>query len=176
MSEASGAPSIRDARERDLERINEIYNHYIVHTPITFDIEPWTIDARRAWFAKFAPAGRHRLLVGEDAGVVVGFAGTSQFRTKAAYDTTVEMTIYCAPEATGRGIGRALYARLFDELRGEDIRMAVAGITLPNDASVRLHEAFGFVPVGLFHAVGRKFGRYWDVLWMERELLPPTAV
>lgn len=170
----SGTPSallIRVAQERDLERINEIYNHYILNTPVTFDIAPWTIDARRVWFAKFAPTGRHRLFVAEDAGTVVGFAGTSQFRTKAAYDTTVETTIYCAPEATSRGIGRALYARLFEELRGEDIRMAVAGITLPNDGSVGLHEAFGFVPVGLFHAVGRKFDRYWDVLWMEREMM-----
>ena len=161
---------IRAAEERDLERINEIYNHYILSTPITFDIEPWTIDARHAWFAKCARTGRHRLLVAEDAGAVVGFAGTSQFRAKAAYDTTVETTLYCAPQATGRGIGRALYERLFEELRGEDIRMAVAGITLPNDASARLHESFGFVRAGLFHAVGRKFDRYWDVLWMEREM------
>jgi phosphinothricin acetyltransferase len=128
------------------------------------------MDRRRAWFAQFAPGGRHRLFVAEDAGRVAGFAGTTQFRTKAAYDTTVETTVYCAPDLGGRSIGSAMYRVLFDALRGEDIRMAVAGITLPNDASIRLHARFGFTPAGVFRAVGRKFGRYWDVQWMEREL------
>ena len=87
---------------------------------------------------------------------------------KKAYDTSVETTIYCAPEATGRGIGSALYTALFDALRDEDLHMAVAGITLPNAASVALHERFGFVQAGLMHAIGRKFDQYWDVGWYER--------
>ena len=162
--------AIRPARIGDLPRLTEIYNHYIVHTPITFDLEPYTVEQRREWFGKFHETGRHRLLVADMAGVVAGYAGAYQFRPKAAYDTTVETTIYCAPEFTGRGIGSVLYMALFEALRGEDVRMAVAGVTLPNDASVALHGRFGFRPAGVFHAVGRKFGRYWDVGWYEREL------
>ena len=128
------------------------------------------METRCAWFEQFRPEGRHRLLVAVEAGEVAAYAGTLQFRTKRAYDTTVETTIYCAPEAVGRGIGPLLYAALFDAIRAEDIRMLVAGITLPNDTSVRLHERFGFRQAGVFHGVGRKFGQYWDVGWYAREL------
>jgi len=166
----AGGVTIRLAIIDDLPRLTEIYNHYIIHTPITFDIEPFTVEQRRAWFEKFAETGRHRLLAAVDSAVVAGFAGTSQFRTKAAYDTTIETTVYCAPEATGRGIGSMLYAALFEALRGEDIRMAIAGITLPNDPSVRLHERFGFARTGVMHGIGRKFGQYWDVAWYERAM------
>jgi phosphinothricin acetyltransferase len=159
---------IRPARDGDLPAIVAIYNHYIVHTAITFDLEPYTVEARRDWFAQFGDSGRQRLLVAEDGGTLLGYAGTHQFRTKAAYDTTVETTIYCAPDAAGRGIGRALYEELFALVEKEDIHSMIAGITLPNDASVRLHERFGFRPAGVMHAVGRKFGQYWDVGWYER--------
>lgn len=162
------AVNIRPAIDDDLAPIVEIYNHYVVHTPITFDLEPYSIEERRPWFEQFAATGRHRLLVADDAGAVIGYAGTHQFRTKKAYDTTVEATIYCAPEATGRGIGAALYSALFEALSGEDIHSWIAGITLPNDASVKLHERFGFAPAGRMHSVGRKFGQYWDVGWYER--------
>ena len=162
------ALTIRPATGADLPRITEIYNHYVTHTAITFDLEPYTVEARRPWFAQFAPQGRHRLLVAEDAGVVVGYAGSHQFRTKAAYDTTVETTIYCAPDAVGCGTGRALYDALFEALASEDIHAYIAGITLPNEASVALHARFGFVEAGVMHAVGHKFNRYHDVLWMER--------
>jgi phosphinothricin acetyltransferase len=80
------------------------------------------------------------------------------------------MTVYCAPEATRRGIGTILYTELFKTLDGEDIHRATAGITMPNEASVALHQRFGFVQVGIFTQNGRKFGRYWDVLWMERPM------
>lgn len=161
---------IRPATLDDLPRLVEIYNHYIVHTPITFDLEPHTVEERRLWFEQFAETGRHRLLVAVEDDAVIGYAGTHQFRTKAAYDTTVETTIYCAPEAVGRGSGKALYRALFDAIAGEDIHMLVAGITLPNEASIRLHERLGFRQAGVFHAVGHKFDEYWDVGWYEREL------
>jgi phosphinothricin acetyltransferase len=99
---------------------------------------------------------------------VVGYAGTTRFRPKAAYDTTVEMTIYCAPEAVGRGIGTLLYEKLFEALREEDIHRYVAGYALPNSATAALHERFGFKVVGVFSENGRKFGKYWDVCWTER--------
>jgi phosphinothricin acetyltransferase len=161
---------VRAAMRNDLPRLTEIYNYYIINTPITFDIEPYTIEERARWFDEHAGAGRHRLMVAEEAGSVIGFAGTGQWRNKAAYDTTVEMTVYCAPEATRRGIGTMLYTELFKTLEGEDIHRATAGITMPNDASVALHQRFSFVEVGIFTQNGRKFGCYWDVLWMERPM------
>jgi phosphinothricin acetyltransferase len=162
--------AIRNARDDDLPRLTEIYNHYIRTTAITFDIEPYTVESRRPWFEQFADSGPHRLFVAEQDGAVVAYAGSHKFRDKQAYETTVETTIYCAPEGTGRGVGTALYTALFDAIRGEDLHIAIAGITLPNDASVALHERFGFTPAGLMHDVGRKFDRYWDVAWFEKRL------
>jgi phosphinothricin acetyltransferase len=107
-------------------------------------------------------------VVAEEDGLVIGYAGTTKFRVKPAYDTTVETTIYCSQEATGKGVGRMLYAALFEALAGENINRIVAGYTLPNAASAKLHEHFGFKPVGIFSEVGFKFGRYWDVQWTEK--------
>jgi phosphinothricin acetyltransferase len=161
---------VRAATPDDLGRLTAIYNHYIGDGAITFDIDPVTPDERRSWYAAHTSGAGHRLVVAEDATGVVGYAGTGPFRAKRAYDTTVETTIYIAPEALGRGIGRALYAALFEALAGEDVHRAVAGITLPNPASLALHRRFGFREVGVFRENGRKFGRYWDVMWLERGL------
>ncbi|MEX2159980.1 MAG: N-acetyltransferase family protein [Dehalococcoidia bacterium] len=162
--------TVRPATLDDLARITEIYNHYVINTPVTFDLEPVSAENRREWFAQFSDTGLHRLLVAEQDGVVLGYACTHQFRTKAAYDTSVEATVYCAPEATGRGIGTLLYSALFHAIRDEDLRIAVAGVTLPNAASIALHERFGFTPIGVMHDIGRKFDRYWDVAWYEKRL------
>ena len=164
------AVSIRTARMDDLPRLTEIYNHYVLHSPATFDLEPKSLDERRQWFAQFAAAGRYRLLVAEDAGVLLGYAGTTRWRAKPAYSSTVETTSYCAPEAVGRGIGARLYTALFEALQGEDVHRIVAGYVPPNAASARLHERCGFRGVGVFSEVGFKFGKYWDVCWLERAL------
>ncbi|HSQ02588.1 MAG TPA: GNAT family N-acetyltransferase [Burkholderiales bacterium] len=161
---------IRAAVPSDLPRLTAIYNHYVSHTAITFDIEPFTVAQRASWFEQHAETGRYRLLVAEDAGRVVGYAGTGPFRPKRAYETTVETTIYCAPDATGCGIGTRLYVALFDLLRGEDVHRALAGITLPNPPSIALHQRFGFVEAARFNENGRKLGRYWDVAWFEKRL------
>jgi phosphinothricin acetyltransferase len=159
---------VRPATADDLPRLVEIYNHYVLHTPVTFDIEPVTLEQRVVWFKQFDRTGRHRLLVAEDAGAVMGYAGTHQFRTKQAYDSTVETTVYCAPGCSRRGIGSALYKALFDAVRREDIHSFIAGITLPNEASVAMHAHFGFTHAGTMRGVGRKFTTYWDVAWYER--------
>jgi phosphinothricin acetyltransferase len=161
---------IREATIDDLKQIVDIYNHYVVHTPITFDLAPVTVEDRRGWFAQFSTTGRHRLFVAVERDTVVGYAGSHQFRTKAAYDTTAETTVYCAPAVVGKGIGSMLYTALFEAIASEDIHSLLAGITLPNVASVALHERFGFTLAGVTHAVGRKFDRYWDVGWYERIL------
>lgn len=166
---ASDNIQIRPALKADLPQINEIYNHYVRDTPITFDLVEMTMERRRAWFQQFGDE-RHRLLVAERRGRVAGYAGTFAFRARAAYDTTVETTIYCTPEETGRGIGTRLYQALFDAIADEDLHVAVAGATMPNDASDALHRRFEFELVGVMHDVGRKFDRYWDVAWYQKRL------
>jgi phosphinothricin acetyltransferase len=161
---------IRPANAADLPRLIGIYNHYVINTPVTFDVEPYTVERRTPWFEQFALTGRYRLLVAEEKNVVVGYAGTTRFRPKAAYETTVETTIYCSPDTVGKGIGGRLYSTLFEAIASEDIRRIVAGYTLPNPASAKLHERVGFTPVGIFTENGRKFGRYWDVAWTQRPL------
>ena len=162
--------AIRAATPRDLPALTQIYNHYVIHTAITFDLEPFPVESRQAWFDAHATDPRHRLFAAEEGGRVVGYASTSRFRQKAAYDTTVEASVYCNPSAVGRGIGGALYRTLFEAIAGEDINRIVAGVTLPNESSIALHQRFGFSPVGTFSSNGRKFGRYWDVAWFERPL------
>ncbi|MGF7234517.1 MAG: N-acetyltransferase family protein [Frankia sp.] len=163
---------VRDARATDLPALTDLYNHYVVTSAVTFDVEPLTVEARRRnWFAHYAPTGPHRLLVatGPD-GEILGYVTSSPFRAKAAYRTSVETSVYCRPDAVGRGVGRLLYERLFAALRHEDLHRAYAGIALPNEPSRRLHARCGFTEVGTYHEVGWKNGRYWDVLWVERSL------
>lgn len=159
---------IRHGEERDLEQLNELYNHYVRETAITFDLEEITMDARREWFASFG--GRYLLMVAVEDGSVVGYAHSKQFRPKQAYATSVETTVYLRHDRHGRGMGTALYKALFEELDGLDVHRALAGITVPNAASFALHDRFGFKQVAYFTEQGRKFGRYWDVAWLEKEL------
>ncbi|TAK62042.1 MAG: N-acetyltransferase family protein [Dehalococcoidia bacterium] len=156
---------VRPARIDDLPRLTEIYNHYVVNTPTTFDLEPYSVEQRTPWFERYGATGRYRLLVAEERGIVLAYTSSSPFHARHAYDTTVETTILCAPEAVGRGLGRRLYAELFDALRGEDVHLVMALITLPNDASCQLHERFGYAREAVLREVGRKFGRYWDVAY-----------
>jgi phosphinothricin acetyltransferase len=159
---------IRHGEPGDLEELNELYNHYVRETPITFDLDEITMDARKEWFASFG--GRYILLVAVNDGSVVGYAHSKQFRPKQAYETSVETTVYLHHEHHGKGTGTALYERLFAELSGLDIHRVYAGITVPNPASFALHRRFGFEQVAYFTEQGRKFGRYWDVAWFEKPL------
>ena len=163
-------PKIRPARLEDLPALTQIYNHYVVETPITFDIEPFSVEARRSWFDQFAETGRHRLLVAERDGRVDGYACSQRFRAKPAYDVSVEVTIYLRDGVQRQGLGTGLYGALFEALRGEEIHRFYAGVTLPNPASIALHARFFFRPLAVFSQVGRKFGRYWDVSWYEKRV------
>lgn len=161
---------IRPGGEADLEQLTAIYNHYVQYTPITFDIESYSVERRRPWFEQFQLTGRRRLFVAERAGRLLGWADSHQFRAKAAYDTSVESTVYLDTAAQRLGLGARLYSALFDALAGQDVRVVMAGITLPNDASIALHRRFGFESCGVMREVGRKFDRYWDVEWFQRLL------
>ena len=160
---------VRAVADTDLEALTEIYNHYVMNTAITFDVRPFAAEERRPWLADHS-GGRYRLIVAEDDRGVLGYATTSRWRPKPSYDTTVESTVYCRADAVGRGIGRMLYESLFEAISGEDIQQIVAGVALPNAASVALHTRVGFRQVGIFTGVGRKFDRYWDVAWFQRPL------
>jgi len=163
--------TIRPASLNDLPGLTEIQNYYVIHTHITFDVQPFDPQRRRPWFSDHSDGRRYRLLVADDPKRgVLGYACTGRFRTKEAYDTTVEASVACGPDATGRGLGKLLYAALFEAIADQDVNRIVAGIAQPNLASNALHRHFGFKPIGTFSQVGRKFDRYWDVLWMERPL------
>ena len=165
-----GNLTIRPAVPGDAEALTEIYNHYILNGAITFDIEPISVAKRREWMSHYAATGPHRLLVAEADGRLAGHVSSSKFRDKAAYRTSVETSVYLHPACVGKGIGTRLYQALFDALAGEDLHRAYAGVTLPNPASVTLHEKLGFVHLGYYREVGRKFDRYWTVQWFERPL------
>ncbi|WP_328696613.1 GNAT family N-acetyltransferase [Streptomyces sp. NBC_00342] len=189
MTQIGTEAQVRPGVEGDLEALTDIYNHYVRETALTFDTAPFTPGQRLPWLRSYPVDGPHRLLVAQDvrnvdapgadcpdtggpAPRVLGYATSSAFRPKAAYSTSVEVSVYCAPGAAGRGIGTLLYTALFDALAGEDLHRAYAGITQPNEASVRLHDRFGFRHLGTYAEVGRKFGRYWDVAWYEKRLGP----
>lgn len=161
---------IRRAVQDDLPALLAIYNHYIVKTPVTFDIEPRTLAQRQAWFDTFAAAGRYQCFVAAREGHPIGWSCSAKFKEKEAYDTSVETSIYLAPGEEGKGFGRRLYQTLFDALATEDVHRAFGGITLPNEASVGLHLAMGFNHVGTYREVGRKFGKFWDVAWYGKTL------
>ncbi|KKD04067.1 GNAT family N-acetyltransferase [Streptomyces sp. WM6386] len=163
---------VRPGVEADLKALTDIYNHYVRETPITFDTTVFTPEERRPWLLSHPEDGPHLLKVAADADSqeILGYATSSPFRAKPAYGTSVEVTIYLAPHTGGRGIGTLLYKALFESLAEQDLHRAYAGIAQPNEASARLHERFGFRHVGTYREVGRKFGRYWDVAWYEKEL------
>lgn len=161
---------VRPATDRDFTALIKIYNHYVVNSGATFDLEPVSTDSAAAFFGHYSHVGPHRLLVAARGGQVVGYATSGQLRSRPAYNHSVEVTVYLDPNEAGRGIGSVLYQQLFDDLRAEELHRAYAVIALPNPASVALHRRFGFSEVGTMREVGRKHGRWWDVLWMERPL------
>lgn len=165
--------AIRRAEIADVPTLLQIYNHYITNTHITFDLEPRTLDQYLAWFAMFGDVGRYQCFVAVRGGHVIGWASSSPFKERAAYQTSIETSVYLAPDETGRGIGLRLYRALFEAVGPMDVHRAYGGISLPNEASIRLHARMGFVHVGTYREVGRKFGRFWDVAIYERPCPKP---
>ncbi len=171
MNKVAETTIIRSGQIKDLPKLTEIYNYYIINTAITFDIEPFTVEQRKeSWFDTFSESGMYRLLVAECDGTVVGFATSGQFRNRAAYVTSVDTSIYLDSNYSGNGIGTLLYKTLFKELEKMDIHRVYCGITLPNDASIALHTKFGFKEIGTYNEVGNKFEKYHDVMWLEKKM------
>ncbi len=164
-------PKIRDATVGDLGAINDIYNSYIVDKPTSFDTEPWTMNERTAWYAKYRPPSRYDLVVLDLDGEVRGFASSSPFRSKAAYDSSVETTVVLDESVIGRGFGRLLLAEVISRLESQpDLHRAYALIALPNEPSIRLHLQLGYRSVGVLDEVGYKLGGYHSVQILELAL------
>lgn len=151
---------IREAINSDARTISEIYNYYILHTSITFETETITPEDIVSRMENYRQVGPY--LVYEENGEVIGYAYVSRFRERKAYENSIESTIYLKNGLGGKGSGYKLYSELLSRV-SHKYHVIVAGIALPNDASVRLHEKCGFKKVAHFSEVGRKFGKWIDV-------------
>lgn len=161
--------------EDDLPAIVAILNYTIVNSDATLTSEPVTVAERQDWFKRFSPAGPHRLFVARRGNQVLGYAASQPYRDHEGFRETVEVSIALDVNSRGQGIGTELYRALFDCLASEPVHVALAGIVLPNDASVALHRKFGFTVVGTFHEYAVKNGRYLSSVWMERLQYPPLG-
>lgn len=163
----------------DAAAITDIYNRYIAETTISFETEPLTVAAMQQRIE--AIAAEHPYLVCERDGRLLGYCYAHAWKERAAYAQTLETTVYLAPDALRQGIGTALMQRLIHDCREQGVHVLVACITGGNEASIRLHERLGFQRASTFHEVGRKFGRWLDVVDMEltipaQELLSTNSV
>jgi phosphinothricin acetyltransferase len=165
---------VRVATPADADAITAIYAPIVATTAISFEIEPPTVDQMRERIE--TTLQRFPWLVSEDAhGKLNGYAHASRHRERAAYRWAVDTAIYVRADARHQGIGQRLYAALFDELVGLGYFQAFAGITLPNTASVAVHEAVGFVPVGVYRNVGYKLGAWHDLGRWQKTLCAPQV-
>ncbi len=164
-------PTLRHADpDRDAAACVAIYAPYVAETAKSFEDVPPTAEAFAERMERIAHS--YPWLVLEDDGRVVGFAYATRHRTRAAYRWAADVGIYVDPEHQGRGAGRRLYGALLELMRRQGLRIACAGITLPNEASIALHRALGFEPIGTYPAIGWKAGAWRDVAWMALQLAP----
>ncbi|PKG80682.1 phosphinothricin acetyltransferase [Colwellia sp. 75C3] len=154
---------IRTVQEKDAEAICDIYNHYITNTIITFEEQTITPVEMLSRITKVLNAELPWLVVEDDTGEVAGYAYATKWRERFSYRFSVEVTVYLSAEHGGKGLGSQLYQALFDKLKVLGIHSVIGGITLPNAASVALHEKFGMEKVAHFKEVGLKFDRWLDV-------------
>ena len=165
------AATIRAGTPADLGAINDIYNHYVLHSTCTYQEEPEPLEGRRQWFEHHGD--RHPIIVAEVDGRVAGWGSLSPYHARSAYRRTVENSVYVHHELHRRGIGSLLLQDLITRARRLDHRAIIAGIDADQPASVALHVKFGFEEVGHLKQVGFKFGRWLDVIYMELLLKEP---
>ena len=152
----------------DAEAIRRIYNHEVEHTTHTFDLVPRSLEEQQTWLKQ--RDGALGVVVAETGGQVTGFASLSEYRTRAAYRTSVESSVYVDEAARGQGLGKMLLSELVELATARGFHTMVARISGGHEASIRLHEAAGFVTVGVEREVGRKFGNWLDAVVMQRML------
>jgi len=164
---------IRNAQTSDAEEICRIYNHYILNTVITFEEQSLSTAEMAARIEAYT--AKLPWLIYEDGGNVLGYAYAATWQARSAYRHSVESSVYLDLSASGRGLGTLLYESLLAQLRARPIHTVIAGISLPNQSSVALHEKFGFEKVAHFREVGRKFDSWIDVGYWELLLRTPAV-
>jgi len=157
--------NIRNVNPEDAAQIAEIYNYYIKNTHQTFETEPLSAEEMRERISEIRE--NYPYLVAEEDGEIYGYAYATQFKMRQAYEFSAEVSIYVKADDKQKGIGTMIYDKLFEELKETDIHAIIAGISLPNDGSVRFHEKLGFTKVAHFREVGYKLGRWVDVGYWE---------
>jgi phosphinothricin acetyltransferase len=166
--------TVEPASERHLAAIAAIYDEAARSSAATFDLVGPPEEYWRGVLSEVEPAAGRLLLVAlDDSGEVVGYAKSGEHKSRPAYASTCETSLYVAEDARGRGVGGALYDALLARLDESPLLLAVGGVAEPNEASTRLHLSRGFTRVGTFRSVGVKFGREWDVTWYQRRLDAP---
>jgi len=170
-AEPDFAFTLRDAEPRDIPDMREIYNHYVANTTVTFDEDPLTLAEMRKKHKIVADLKYPWLVAVSPRGVVLGYAFVTPYRAKAAYRFTVENSIYLGPASTGKGLGAALMKELLTRAKTAGVKEVVAVIADRGaDASIALHERFGFKEIGRMGRVGFKFGRWLGTVLMQKSL------
>ena len=163
---------IRPVQLADAATIRAIYQPYVTETAITFEVDVPTVQEFEKRITQ--TLAHFPYLVAEEEGIVVGYAYASTYYARAAYDWTVELSIYISKEARGQGIGTVLYDVLEEELQARGYLRFLACIALPNEASISLHEKRGYVKVAQFPKIGYKFDQWHDIIWMQKTLDGPV--
>lgn len=160
---------IRDVLPADAAEIAQIYNHYITNTIITFEEETVTEDiiGRRMNEVQYLQLP---WFVAEQDGNVLGYSYAGKWKDRSAFRYATEVTVYLRPDHAGKGIGAELYSKLLRALKSQGVHVAIGGIAMPNEASIKLHERMGFLKVAQFKEVGFKFNRWIDVEYWQRIL------
>ncbi len=169
MMRPSPELTVRSAHPEDALQVSEIYNHYIKTSTITFEEEPVSASEMASRFSEIQSLS-YPWLVATTANDVLGYAYAGKWKVRAAYKHSSEITVYVRPGQERSGVGSALYHQLLPVLKARGVHAAIGGVALPNDASVRLHEKFGFEKCAHFREVGFKFNRWIDVAYWERIL------
>ena len=162
--------TVRPATPADLPGILDIYNEAVLNTTASYDYEPHTLEHRKQWFEERQRDNYPVLVAVEQDGSVVGWSALNPFHARIGYRFTSENSVYVAANRRGQGIGRALLGPLLEAGRARGLHAILAVINADNEASLRLHAEFGFEKVGHFKQIGFKFGRWLDVVYMEKLL------
>ncbi|WP_111709512.1 GNAT family N-acetyltransferase [Lutibacter citreus] len=152
---------IRNVKVADAQIISEIYNYHVLNTIVTFDLNPISVDEISQQIKNVTK--KHPWIVYEENNKVLGYAYADTWKKRNAYNFTVESSIYIMQNAIGKGIGKKLYEHLINDLKSRNIHSIIGGISLPNEASIAIHEKFGFKKIAHFKEVGLKFNKWIDV-------------
>lgn len=163
---------IRLATTEDAGSILEVYRPYVLETAISFEADAPSLREMQKRISE--TLSHFPWLVYENKTSILGYAYAGPFKSRCAYSWSVESTVYVKQDSVGKGIGRRLYVELLDRLERQGAVNVIGGISLPNEASVGLHERLGFAQVAQFKDVGFKLGRWWDVGYWQRQLHKPV--